>query len=54
MADTRPFDPALFGDPAIDGATAKLNSDLIPLLTAQPEWWIVGAKAMRAARLRGE
>src|SRR5437763_11775182 len=34
--------------------TAKLNSDMIQLLTGQPEWWIVGAAAMRAARRRGE
>ena len=43
MADVRPFDPA-----------AKLNSDMIQMLTGQPEWWIVGAAAMRAARRRGE
>jgi hypothetical protein len=28
MADTRPFDPALFGDGAIDAETAKVNSDM--------------------------
>jgi acetyl esterase/lipase len=50
MADARPFDPALFADAAIDAETAKL----IQMLTGQPEWWIVGAAAMRAARRRGE
>src|SRR6201996_9558348 len=50
----RPFDPALFADAAIDAETAKLNSDMIQMLTGQPEWWIVGAAAMRAARRRGE
>ena len=47
MADTRPFDLALFGDGAIDAETAKLNSDMIQLLTGQPEWWIVGAAGLR-------
>ena len=54
MADARPFDPALFADAAIDAETAKLNSDMIQMLTGQPEWWIVGAAAARAARRRGE
>jgi acetyl esterase/lipase len=54
VTDTRPFDPALFRDAAIDPETAKLNTDMIQLLTGQPEWWIVGAVAARAARRRGE
>ncbi|HEX3417804.1 MAG TPA: hypothetical protein VHT21_15575, partial [Stellaceae bacterium] len=54
MADARPFDPALFADAAIDAETAKLNSDMIQMLTGQPEWWIVGAEVARAARRRGE
>jgi acetyl esterase/lipase len=54
VTDTRPFDPALFSDAAIDPDTAKLNAEMIELLTGQPEWWIVGAAAMRAARRRGE
>ena len=54
MTETRPFDPALFSDAAIDPDTAKLNADMIELLTGQPEWWIVGAVAARAARRRGE
>jgi hypothetical protein len=33
MANTRPFDPALFDDAAIDAETAKLNSEMIQLLT---------------------
>jgi hypothetical protein len=52
MADARPFDPALFADAAIDAETANLNSDMIQMLTGQPEWWIVGAAAMRAAPAR--
>jgi hypothetical protein len=54
MTDTRPFDPALFQDAAIDPETANLNAQMIELLTGQPEWWIVGAQASRAACRRGE
>jgi acetyl esterase/lipase len=54
MTDTHPFDPALFQDAAIDPETANLNAQMIELLTGQPEWWIVGAQASRAARRRGE
>ena len=55
MTDTRPFDPALFGDAAIDADTAKLNAQMIQLLTGQPEWWIAGAAGCgpRAAAARG-
>ena len=52
MTDTRPFDPALFHDTAIDPETAHLNAQMIELLTGQPEWWIVGTQAARAARRR--
>lgn len=54
MTDTRPFDPALFSDAAIDPETAQLNSQMIELLTGQPEWWITGAETFRAMRRRGE
>jgi acetyl esterase/lipase len=54
MTDTRPFDPALFGDAAIDPETANLNAQMIRVLTGQPEWWITGAAAFREARRRGE
>ncbi len=54
MTDTRPFDPALFSDAAIDPETARLNAQMIELMEGQPEWWIIGAEAMRAARRRGE
>ncbi|HZK89434.1 MAG TPA: alpha/beta hydrolase [Stellaceae bacterium] len=54
MTDTRPFDAALFGDAAIDPDTAQLNAGIIELLTGQPEWWITGPAAFRAARRRGE
>src|SRR5277367_2930963 len=54
MTDTRPFDPALFGDAAIDPETASLNAQMIRVLTGQPEWWITGAATFREARRRGE
>ena len=54
MTETRPFDPALFGDAAIDPDTAQLNAGMVQLLTGQPEWWIAGPAAFRAARRRGE
>jgi acetyl esterase/lipase len=54
MTDTRPFDPALFRDDAIAPDTAKLNEAMVELLTPQPDWWVVGAAAFRAARRRGE
>jgi acetyl esterase/lipase len=54
MTETRPFDPALFGETAIDPETVKLNAQMIELLTGQPEWWVTGAETFRAARRRGE
>jgi len=54
MSGTRPFDPALFRDAAIDRETASLNTQMIELLTGQPEWWITGAQEARAAGRRGE
>src|SRR5215467_13872850 len=54
MTDTSPFDSALFSEAAIDAETAKLNAQMIELLTGEPEWWVTGAEAFRAARRRGE
>ena len=54
MTDTHPFDPSLFRAEAIAPETAKLNQDMVALLTGQPEWWNVGAEASRAARRRGD
>ena len=54
MTDT-PYslDPALFRPEAIAPETAKLNADLVGLLTGLPEWWVVGAEVTRDARRRG-
>ena len=54
MTDASPFDPALFRDSAVAPDTTKLNEQMVQLLTGQPEWWIIGAEAQRAARRRGE
>jgi acetyl esterase len=54
VAETHPFDPALFQDAAIDPVTLKLNAQMVELMTGQPDWWVVGAAATRAARRRGE
>jgi acetyl esterase len=54
VSDMQPFDSVLFQDAAIDADTAKLNAQIIELLAGQPDWWVVGAAAMRAARRRGE
>ncbi len=54
MTDTRPFDTTLFADTAIDPDTAKLNAQMIELLTGQPEWWVTGPATFRAMRRRGE
>ena len=54
MTAASPFDPAAFRDAAIDHAQAQLNAQMIELLTGQPDWWVVGAAAARAARRRGD
>jgi acetyl esterase len=51
---TNPFDPALFRPDAISAETAKLNEQLVGLLTPLPEWWVVGAEVTRDARRRGD
>jgi hypothetical protein len=38
MTHTRPFDPALFGEAAMDAETAKLNAQMVQLLADQPDW----------------
>jgi acetyl esterase len=54
MTDTRPFDPALFSADAVAPETAKLNEQMIQLLTGLPDWWVTGPAASRAARRRGD
>lgn len=54
MTDVALFDPALFAEAAIDADTARLNTQMIELLTGQPEWWVTGPETFRAMRRRGE
>jgi acetyl esterase len=54
MTDIPLFDPVLFADAAIDADTARLNAQMIELLTGQPEWWVTGPETFRAMRRRGE
>jgi acetyl esterase len=54
MTDTRPFDPALFDEAAIDAETARLNAQIVELLADQRDWWIIGPESSRTARRRGE
>jgi acetyl esterase/lipase len=48
------LDPMLFADAAISSETRALNTHLVGLLTDAPNWWDIGAEAVRAARRRGE
>lgn len=47
------FGPELFRPEAIDPDTAKLNEAMIALMTPLPEWWNIGAAAMREDRRVG-
>jgi acetyl esterase len=49
-----PLDPALFHPDAVSTETSALNATMVQLLSNQPNWWIVGAAATRAARRRGD
>jgi acetyl esterase/lipase len=49
-----PLDPALFRPDAISAETHALNDAMVRLLSDQPNWWVVGAAATRAARRRGD
>jgi acetyl esterase len=49
-----PLDPALFHPDAVSAETKTLNEAMVKLLTDQPNWWVVGAAATRAARRRGD
>ena len=49
-----PLDPALFRPEAVSAETRALNDAMVRLLSEQPNWWVVGAAATRAARRRGD
>ena len=47
-------DAALFRPEAISEETRRCNAEIVKLFTAAPNWWEVGAQAVRDARARGE
>jgi len=48
------LDPALFGDAAISDETRAMNAAIVAAMKDLPEWWDIGAQAMRDIRARGE
>jgi acetyl esterase len=52
--NANPLDPALFRPDAVSAETRALNEAMVKLLTGQPDWWVIGAEATRAARQRGD
>jgi acetyl esterase/lipase len=52
MSDN-PLRPALFRPDAIAADTARVNDALVELMTGVPDWWNVGAEAVREARRQG-
>ncbi len=49
-----PLDPVLFRADAVSAETRALNQAMMKLLSDQPNWWVAGAAATRAARRRGD
>jgi acetyl esterase len=49
-----PLNVAQFHPDAVSADTRALNQAMIKLMTPLPDWWVIGAAAMRAARRRGE
>src|SRR5271170_5678785 len=49
-----PLDPALFRPEAISEETRRFNAEIIRVFTPVPNWWEVGAQAVRDSRARGE
>ncbi len=52
MSDN-PLRPALFRPDAIAADTARVNDAIVELMTGVPDWWTVGAEAVREARRQG-
>jgi acetyl esterase/lipase len=47
------LDPALFAAAAIPEDTKSVNAAIIAAMTGTPDWWVVGAEKVRAARASG-
>jgi acetyl esterase len=54
IAEGNPLDPALFRPESVSEETRFFNDEVIRRLTPMPNWWEVGAQAVRDARARGE
>jgi acetyl esterase/lipase len=48
------LDPKLFSDDAIPPETRSANAAICAAMADMPDWWVVGAAKVRAARARGE
>ncbi len=48
------LDPRLFSDDAIPDETRSANAAICAAMANMPDWWVVGADKVRAARARGE
>lgn len=53
MTTTGSLDPKLFSADAIPEETRQLNAGLVEIMRSMPEWWVVGADKVRAARKSG-
>jgi acetyl esterase len=51
---TSHIDPKLFSDEAIPEETKSANAAICAAMANMPDWWVVGAAKVRAARARGE
>lgn len=47
------LDPKLFNDDAIPADTRSINDAIIAAMAKTPDWWVVGAEKVRAARESG-
>jgi len=54
MSPSSPFDPSLFRAEAISPEIQALNASIVKGYEGTPDWWIVGAKAVREARAQGK
>jgi len=51
---TSHLDPKLFSEDAIPPETKSANAAIVAAMANMPDWWVVGAAKVRAARARGE
>jgi len=54
VAKSNPLDPKLFRPEAISPQILAANEEFRKLLSAAPDWWVIGAPAFRAAAASGQ